>query len=1028
MNPNRFPPIVFSGQLRPSQEDVVKIARDKLRQGKRRLHIVAPPGSGKTVLGLFLWAEVIRRPAVVLSPNSAIQAQWAARTSLFTGFDASSDQVSTDPKQPGLLTSLTYQSVTLPQRGSDDLDAQALLLWQDKLVMDEQAQDAVEATIWINDLHKHNPSYYETRLAGYRKRIRDEQAMGGDAFQTLHHSAQSTLLRLKEAGVGLIILDECHHLMGHWGRVLADAQKLFGDPVVVGLTATPPDEDGRTSQDVLRYNEFFGEVDYEVPVPAVVKDGFLAPYQDLAYFVRPTGSELRYIANVDKMLRQIVDTLCQARQPKAVTNVADSFDQSTTPSGADPDEDFLGDFLGDFSDDFSEEFSDEISEEISDDTKRQSRSNAAGSKSKSKSKSKSRAGKTRKGASSNQLQSHQLTPRERSILESLPPRSLQWWIWTVFQEKRLPTGIVKDWKTFERRDPLFAMAGRCFLLRLSIDLPEEIPEPELEVPLAELPEIEFWVPSLDRYVRHFLRRSVHAEEHELAQQTTRQLRTLGVQITETGFQPCASPVGRVMAYSKSKAAALTTVLGVEMEQLQDSIRAVVVADYEKTSAVTADVKHLLNNEAGGAIAAFRSVLSNHTTDQLDPILVTGSSVLIDDDLVEKFFTESKIWLRENRFEVKLSDTAFNGFHEINGKGKDWCPRVYVELITELFQRGTTRCLVGTRGLLGEGWDASRINVLIDLTTVTTSMSVNQLRGRSIRLDANNPEKLANNWDIVCISPEFTKGLDDYQRFKKKHETLFGVTDDGAIEKGVGHVHAAFTQMKPEGLEGSVRLLNADMLARATQREKVRQMWRIGEPYHSEPVHTLETDAVGGAGGFPPFTRTTTEWDSTSLTAAIAKTVLASLVTTGQLQQPFDIQVGERAGGYIRTFLSNATTEENQLFATCMSDVLGPLKRPRYVIPRFIDKTTSTWISKLLPEVLGKFFEKRERSQVMLHAVPTALAKKKSVVEVFQFHWNQWVSPGEATYAHRGEGEDLVAEAKQAGLSPQGHVHRKEIFI
>ena len=117
---------------------------------------------------------------------------------------------------------------------------------------------------------------------------------------------------------------------------------------------------------------------------------------------------------------------------------------------------------------------------------------------------------------------------------------------------------------------------------------------------------------------------------------------------------------------------------------------------------------------------------------------------------------------------------------INGKGRDWCPRVYVAMITDLFQRGVTRCLVGTRGLLGEGWDANKVNVLIDLTTVTTSMTVNQLRGRSIRLDPNDPTKLADNWDVVCIAPEFSKGLDDYRRFIAKHKSLFGVTDDGAI--------------------------------------------------------------------------------------------------------------------------------------------------------------------------------------------------------------------------------------------------------
>ena len=261
---------------------------------------------------------------------------------------------------------------------------------------------------------------------------------------------------------------------------------------------------------------------------------------------------------------------------------------------------------------------------------------------------------------------------------------------------------------------------------------------------------------------------------------------------------------------------------------------------------------MLDAEAGGAIAAFKQLLRSPETDALQPILVTGSSVLVDDDLAPTFDTAAQAWLAKEGYEVELEFGEEDGFHVIRGKGSDWCPRVYVALITELFQAGLTKCLVGTRGLLGEGWDASKINVLIDLTTVTTSMTVNQLRGRSIRLDADDPQKLANNWDVVCIAPEFSKGLDDYQRFIAKHKTLFGITDDGAIEKGVGHVHPAFTELKPEGLEGSTSLLNTEMLARAGRRDEVRALWKIGQPYSAEPIRALEASPLGGSGGFPPF--------------------------------------------------------------------------------------------------------------------------------------------------------------------------------
>ena len=45
-----FGEIGFSGKLRPSQVASSEIIREQLEAGGKNLHIVAPPGSGKTVL------------------------------------------------------------------------------------------------------------------------------------------------------------------------------------------------------------------------------------------------------------------------------------------------------------------------------------------------------------------------------------------------------------------------------------------------------------------------------------------------------------------------------------------------------------------------------------------------------------------------------------------------------------------------------------------------------------------------------------------------------------------------------------------------------------------------------------------------------------------------------------------------------------------------------------------------------------------------------------------------------------------
>ena len=93
--------------------------------------------------------------------------------------------------------------------------------------------------------------------------------------------------------------------------MLHDAVDLFDGPIIVGLTATPPDLDDKPTEEVERYQRLLGELDYEVPVPAVVKDGFITPYQDLAYFVRPTEAELAYVAKADAALHALVEELCR---------------------------------------------------------------------------------------------------------------------------------------------------------------------------------------------------------------------------------------------------------------------------------------------------------------------------------------------------------------------------------------------------------------------------------------------------------------------------------------------------------------------------------------------------------------------------------------------------------------------------------------------------------------------------------------------------------------------------------------------
>ena len=919
-----FGSIGFNGRLRPSQVAAVSVIEPQLDIRGKHLHIVAPPGSGKTVLGLYVWANLVRKPTLVLSPNSAIQAQWAARTDLFD-LDGKEEYVSTDAKKPGLLTSLTYQSITMPKRGGEQLDQVAIELWSESLIAKGETVDEESAIAWIEDLQIKNKKYYDERLSVYRKKVRDDFSKHGNALWTLHESSRKTLERLKKIGIGMIILDECHHLLHHWGRVLTEVREFFDDPIVLGLTATPPDFQHYEEEDAKRYQEFFGDIDYEVPVPALVRDSNLAPYQDLAFFVRPSQNELNYVAQVDEEFQTLLNDL------------------------------------------------------------------------------------------------HQISDYPNATLP------IDKWVFNALDERKSPGGKREEWNQFVKRNAGFANAGRAFLLNSIGSLPQGVPFPPDHLLNSYQNKLAILRPVLDRYVRHGLRRSESELDHEKAHLVTQRLRMLGTQITESGIRPCASPVGRIMAYASTKAKAISTILSSEMQALGGDIRAVIITDFEKTSATTL-VEGVMDDEVGGAVAAFRQAVECDNVDLLNPILMTGSTVLVDDDLAEEFLAAANNWIDERDLAITLIDEVRGRYHEIIGKGKDWIPRHYSLMITEFFQLGLTKCLIGTRGLLGEGWDASRINVLIDLTTVTTSMSINQLRGRSIRLDKEWPEKVANNWDIVCLAEEFTNGFSDYERFKKKHKQLYGVCDDGAIEKGVGHVHAAFTEAEPEGVSEGMSVFNEDMLRRSRNRSHVRSLWGIGQPFHAKPTVAVEAYLSVGSGGGFPFGDEKTPWTDESLVQAISLSIVNSLIHLGMISRNCRADGGDRGGGWVRLHLENATEQESALFSSCLEEVLGPMEKPRYVISRSSKFITDTWLSKIMPEIIAKFFRPVEERLVMYHTVPKVLAASAEKAEIFQRYWNEFVSPSELFYARSKEGKIRVDIIKSSSMVPKNSLHRKEIFL
>ncbi|KDA06186.1 hypothetical protein DC31_13075 [Microbacterium sp. CH12i] len=145
----------FTGTLRTYQAEVLA---QLPTSGGEPLHVVAPPGSGKTLLGLLLAAREGHR-TLVLVPTTTIRHQWL-RAAREIAPDPSS--VSADPARLADVTVLTYQLLSVTGDGSPFEDL-ARASWVDELIASGRSE--VNAETWLAELAVDN-------AARFRKGIR----------------------------------------------------------------------------------------------------------------------------------------------------------------------------------------------------------------------------------------------------------------------------------------------------------------------------------------------------------------------------------------------------------------------------------------------------------------------------------------------------------------------------------------------------------------------------------------------------------------------------------------------------------------------------------------------------------------------------------------------------------------------------------------------------------------------------------------------------------------------------------------
>ncbi|GAB5524821.1 MAG: hypothetical protein Roseis2KO_26930 [Roseivirga sp.] len=240
--------IAFKYPWRQYQQRVLNELDEHLEDN--HLHVIAPPGSGKTVLGLEVMLR-LNLPTLILAPTIAIRNQWVQRfCELFLQVDQRPDWISRDIKNPEFVTVATYQGLHATCSGETVLEDE----------LEELEEDGAP-----------------------------EKSSDSPPKNT---ALQALLDSLKQEGITTIIVDEAHHLKNAWWKTLM-AIKEGLQATIVGLTATPPYD--VSYSEWQRYLELNGPVDTEISVPELVKEGDLCPHQDYLHFSHPTQTEIEKI-------------------------------------------------------------------------------------------------------------------------------------------------------------------------------------------------------------------------------------------------------------------------------------------------------------------------------------------------------------------------------------------------------------------------------------------------------------------------------------------------------------------------------------------------------------------------------------------------------------------------------------------------------------------------------------------------------------------------------------------------------------
>lgn len=513
--------------------------------------------------------------------------------------------------------------------------------------------------------------------------------------------------------------------------------------------------------------------------------------------------------------------------------------------------------------------------------------------------------------------------------------------------------------------------------------------------------------------------------------------------------------------SPSKLKSITSIVRQEQKNLEESLRCVILTDYIRKEYLNTASEAYESIQKIGVIPIFYH-LKNQIFYPKSLAVLSGSIVLIHHTVLEHLAEIDKL----DNYQISYLKSDQN-FVMVSSKSSS--SKNIVATITQLFEKGYIKVLIGTKSLLGEGWDAPSINSLILASTVGSFVTSNQMRGRAMRIHQSNLKKVGIIWHLASIDPTDKYGGKDLEILKRRFSSFLGITNTEGIgiESGMSRLDFPKTIFAQD-----VETLNIRTFHQSENRGVIAEKWERsifkGKRMQDELVYLTplkERSYSKRASYMKAITHSFTSvffiilfmlssfillyfakqqkmilflytgliilfvWvlfrfyqsfkthlrfslvDNTVHYTAL--TILRSLYELKLFTTPYNkvkIKTKLTSISEVTCSIEGVTKLESTIFMNALNSTLKPIENPRYLL------LDLSWIHKKLN--IDRFI-----------SVPEIFSSHKEKALVFQKHWNRYFHNSELIYTRTVSGRKKLLKARLQHVknAKKETVKKKEVW-